>query len=322
MLLNEVTVVIAVVLAILCGIILLLIDWFHHLIRIHESLIAGISISYFFLVVLPEISEGIPAYPLHLTNFEYLFVLLGFVIVHVSEKLILQKAENNSQKRMRELVQMEKTLEIVEHNMTDLISIELEKENHDEAVLKELADTTVQLHSQEKSIAKEITEQKAKITHHMNKDLNEIRWITQFIYHFLIGVLLISLLLIDIISGLLFFLFAGFMALITNRTKKMVIFSDLDIEVELHEAAMKWRMILSGAALFGVLFGFFLDLVIPMNLEIIYLIFSFVSGVILYTIIRKEFPEKEKGKPILFLLGVIGFILFVLVFNLIEHRLL
>ncbi len=314
--------VIAVVLAIIGGIILILIDSYHHLIRIHESLISGITISYFFLVVLPEISKGMPEYPLHLTNFEYLFVLLGFVTIHVSEKLILQKVENNSQKRMRELVQMEKNLEIVEHNMIHLISDELKNENHDEAILKELADTAVQLHNQENSVTQEILEQKAKITLHINKDLDELRWITQFIYHFLIGILLISLLLIEIISGILFFMFAGSMALITNRSKKRKIFSDLDIEIETHEVTSKWRHVLSGAALFGVIFGIILDLVFSLNLELIYQIFSFLSGVILYIIIRKEFPEKEKGKPMLFLLGVLGFTLFVLVFNLIEHRLL
>ena len=144
----------------------------------------------------------------------------------------------------------------------------------------------------------------------------------KFIYHFLIGILLISLLLIEIISGILFFMFAGSMALITNRSKKRKIFSDLDIEIETHEVTSKWRHVLSSAALFGVIFGIILDLAFSLNLELIYQIFSFLSGVILYTIIRKEFPEKEKGKPILFLLGVLGFTLFVLIFNLFEHRLL
>jgi hypothetical protein len=48
----------------------------------HVSLIAGISLSYFFLVILPEISENIPEYPFDLTIFEYLFVVLGFVFLH------------------------------------------------------------------------------------------------------------------------------------------------------------------------------------------------------------------------------------------------
>lgn len=311
-----------VILALIGGIILVLIDNFHHVIRIHESLIAGISISYFFLVVLPEVSEGLPEYPLQLTNFEYLFVLLGFVVVHLSEKVILQKVEDKSQKRMRELIKMERNVEIVEHNLAKMISEELEKDRFDEAVLKELAKTTVRLNREETTIFEEVIQQKAKITHHINKDLDELRWITQFIYHFLIGVLLLSLLRIDYFSGGLFFLFASFMALITNRSKKMVIFSDLDIEVEYHEMPKKYRLPLSGSALIGVIVALLLELWIPINLEIIYLIFSFVSGVILYTIIRKEFPEKEKGKPLLFLIGVISFALFVLIFNIIEHRLL
>ena len=69
--------------------------------RIHVSFIGGISVAYFFLVVLPEISENFPANPFNLAIFEYLFVVVGFVFVHVSEKLILQNVEFISQKRMR-----------------------------------------------------------------------------------------------------------------------------------------------------------------------------------------------------------------------------
>ncbi|MHA1459607.1 MAG: hypothetical protein ACTSQR_08105, partial [Promethearchaeota archaeon] len=76
--------------------------------KLNISLIAGISISYFFLVLLPEIAENIPVFPFELTIFEYLFVLIGFVFVHTSEKFILQKVESKSQRRMRKLIEKEK----------------------------------------------------------------------------------------------------------------------------------------------------------------------------------------------------------------------
>ena len=66
--------------------------------------------SYFFIVLLPEISERLPELPFYLKIFEYFFILLGFIFIHVSEKLILQKVESKSQKRVRKLIRLEKTL--------------------------------------------------------------------------------------------------------------------------------------------------------------------------------------------------------------------
>jgi zinc transporter ZupT len=124
--------------------------------QLHISLIAGISVAYFFLVLLPEISENQPNYPLSLKIFEYLFVVIGFVFVHVTEKLILQKVEAKSQKRMRKLLKKEQTLEEVENNMEHILTREITKDNLDQFTLKDLAQTISSSYEQEETITKEI----------------------------------------------------------------------------------------------------------------------------------------------------------------------
>ena len=58
-----------------------------------------------------------------------------------------------------------------------------------------------------------------------------------------------------------------------------------------------------------------LELIFPFNvldLELFYILYSFISGVILYTIVREVVPEKEKGKPLYFILGFVGFTIIIL----------
>ena len=104
------------------------------------------------MVVLPEISKGLPTYPLHLNFLEYLFVLVGFVFIHISEKLILQKVEVKAQKKVRKLMRSEKNLEIVEDNIANLISRELMYEELDVYALKDLARVITSLNDQSHTI--------------------------------------------------------------------------------------------------------------------------------------------------------------------------
>ncbi|MHA1292274.1 MAG: hypothetical protein ACTSQJ_06350, partial [Promethearchaeota archaeon] len=79
---------------------------------------------------------------------------------------------------------------------------------------------------------------------------------------------------------------------------------------------------LSSATLFGVVAGIIINLTIGVSLEILYILFSFISGVILYIIVREVIPEREKGKPSYFLLGVLGFFFLVLLIRLLGYTLL
>jgi len=307
-----------VIIVFLFGSAFFLVELYHEKIHLNDSIIAGISISYFFLIVLPEISENLPEFPLHLTAFEYFFVLLGFAFNHLSEKFILQRVESTTQHKARELVNMENNVELVEKSLEIMIADELHLEHHDVDALRELTETLISLQNQEKQFLTEIEQKKATIHDHILEHLNQLRRITSFIYHFLIGIIIVGLIQVEIIAVLLFFFFALFNTLISSRYKRRVVYSDLDITVEFEDEGVK-KILLSLATLFGIIAGLILNFIFSLNLEILYLMFSFISGVILYTIVRYVIPEKEKGRPWLFLLSLIGFSILVLMLKIFLH---
>ena len=310
----------AVSLSLIFGALFIIVDYFehkHH--HIHISFIAGVSIAYFFLVVLPEVSEGMPEYPLHLKMLEYLFILIGFCFTHLSEKVILQKVEVKSQKRMRKLLTMESDLEEVEDNIEIFIVNELKNETLDIDALNQLGQTFVSLYKQSNKIKSEINQYKKKIQTHINRDLSELRFFTNYIYHLLIGIILVGLLVINLIPGILFFVFAWFRAIISNRSENHLLFTDLDISTEFKQTPLK-KALSATATIIGVIIGLITEFILPISLELefIYLLYSFVTGVIFYTIVREVLPEKEKGKPLYFLLGLICFGIFIFLMRFLE----
>ena len=315
MLVDLITVLI---LSLVFGVLFFIADFYEqkHL-KLHVSLIAGISVAYFFIIVFPEIAGNLPEYPFHLKFLEYLFVLLGFCFIHISEKLILQKVESRSQKRMRKLLAKEKILESVEKNMEKILTNELKKSDLDEYTLRDIAQTLSTLNQQEEDVINEIQKYKIKIQHHINEDLSKFRYLTDYIYHFLVGIILVGLLLINIVDGILFFIFAWFRTIITNRSEVHIIFTDLDIyeKPEIDTRSIK-KYLLATSAISGILIGFIIKIFIDLNTELLFIAFSFISGIILYIIVREVIPEKEKGEPLKFLIGMIGFIIVIVILNL------
>ncbi|TXT53495.1 MAG: conserved membrane protein of unknown function [Promethearchaeota archaeon] len=313
----EIDPIIALIIALTFGGLFFISDYFERkLPLLHISFIAGISLGYFFLIVLPEIQERLPEFPLQLQILEYLFVLIGFSFIHVSEKVILQRVESKSQERLRDLLYKEKNLEAVERNMENLISEEINHEEFDKIALKDMARIVKSLHDQSMYLQDQIEKTKKKIHDHINKDFEELRFFTNYSYHLLIGLILFNLLIIDFISGILFFVFAFFRAIVSNRLhSKYKMFTDLDIEVD-YEHPKKLKFILGTSSLTGVIIGATFYGFFPINLEVVYILYSFISGVILYTIVREIIPEKEKGNPLYFLFGLTIFTISILVINL------
>jgi zinc transporter ZupT len=314
-------VLIIIFIAIAFGIFFFIADYYEHeIIRLHASFIAGISIAYFFLIVLPEIAQRLPAAPFDLNFFEYLFVLVGFSSVHITEKLILQKVESKTQTKMRKLVQKEKVLESVERNMEKILTEELKHESLDEAALKDIAQTLSTLNEQEEEMKNSINNYKIKIQNRMNKDLRRFRFITDYIYHFLIGIILIGLLMIEFVGGILFFIFAFFRTIITKRSEAHLIFTDLEIyEVPKYDEKLKIKWLLATSVLTGIIVGIILKLIFSVNIELLFIFYSFISGVILYVIVREVVPEKEKGDPIKFVIGLIGFTIIIIFINIFTN---
>ncbi len=313
----SVDLITVLILSLVFGVLFFIADFYEqkHL-KLHVSLIAGISVAYFFIIVLPEIGEKLPEYPLHLKFLEYLFVLLGFCFIHISEKLILQKVESRSQKRMRKLLKKEKILEAVEKNMEKILTNELKKSDLDEYTLRDIAQTLSNLNQQEEDMINEIEKYKIKIQNRINEDLSKFRYLTDYIYHFLVGIILVGLLLFNILDGILFFIFAWFRTIITNRSEAHIIFTDLDI-YQKPEIETKWikKYLLATSALSGIIVGLIIKIFIDLNTELLYLAFSFISGIILYIIVREVIPEKEKGEPLKFLIGMVGFIITIVIIN-------
>lgn len=314
----SVDLITVLILSLVFGVLFFIADFYEqkHL-KLHVSLIAGISVAYFFIIVLPEIAEKLPEYPLHLKFLEYLFVLLGFCFIHISEKFILQKVESRSQKRMRKLLEKEKILESVEKNMEKILTNELKKSDLDEYALRDIAQTLSTLNQQEEDVIREIEKYKIKIQNHINEDLSKFRYITDYIYHFLVGIILVGLLSLNIIDGILFFIFAWFRTIITNRSEVHIIFTDLDIyeRPEIDIKSIK-KYLLATSAISGIIIGLITNIFIDLNTELLFIAFSFISGIILYIIVREVIPEKEKGEPLKFLIGMIGFIIAIVIINL------
>ncbi len=308
---------IVAIVSLVFGMVFFIVDFYEHKHpKLHISLIGGMSLAYFFLVLLPEVAVGIPVYPFDVVIFEYFFVVVGFSFVHLSEKIILQKVELNSQKRMRKLLLKEKTLEQVERNIERILTKELTKDSLDELAVRDIAQTISSLNKEEEEMLYEINRYKIKIQNRVSEDLSRLRIFTDFTYHFLIGIILAGLLSIEFISGILFFIFAWSRAIITNRSESHIIFADLEIYEKTDISDNKLRKyLLASAVLLGIIIEILLELIFPINpldLELFYIIYSFISGVILYTIVREVIPEKEKGKPLYFLLGFIGYSLIIL----------
>jgi len=299
------------VVSLIFGALFFIVEFYHReLPKINISLIAGVSISYFFLVILSEIAENIPVFPFEITTFEYLPVLIGFVFVHTSEKLIIQSAESKSQRRMRKLIEKEKRLDGIEDSIQKLLTIELEKEDLDDNALRDIAQTLKGLNRKSSTFKSRINRYKAKIEKHLILDLGNLRFFTNFSYHLFVGIIVVGLLTHDLIGGILFFLFAWFRAVITNRSEKPIMFTDLEIydiyDIERHVIR---KYILALSNLIGVLVGLFLYLINFEFTQVFFLFYSFISGVILYTIVQKVLPEKEKGNPLYFIIGFVGFTL-------------
>ncbi|MCK4370803.1 MAG: hypothetical protein KAW03_07030 [Candidatus Lokiarchaeota archaeon] len=313
----DLNVIIVITLSIIFGALFFITEFFNEKIniRLHVSFIAGISVAYFFLILLPEIAHNLPEFPLGLEIFEYLFIFFGFSFIHISEKLILQRVESKSQEKVRELYEKEKLLEAVEKNIENTIDKEILKDDVDNLSLKMLANVVVDLNKQNKEINTQIEETKRKIQMHIENDLNELRFFTNFFYHFIVGIILLALLFIDFLQGILFFIFAFFRIIISNRSDLSdKIYTDLDIEIQFKESQFK-KFILAFSTLTGVIIGLFFEFLFQVDIELIYILYSFISGVILYTIVREVIPEKEKGKPIYFLIGAAGFTIIILLIN-------
>jgi zinc transporter ZupT len=153
---------------------------------------------------------------------------------------------------------------------------------------------------------------KVRIQNHINERLDTLHLYTNFVYHLIIGILLFDLLLHNYFMGVLFFVFAFFKALTSKTSNDIVLFPGIEVNEE-SSTPLYLKVITASAALIGVFIGLLLNEVFHTSMELIFFLFSFISGVILYTIIREVLPENESGRPLYFILGILIFLVIVLI---------
>jgi hypothetical protein len=120
---------------------------------------------------------------------------------------------------------------------------------------------------------------------------------TFFLYYFLVGCVLVEITHTSILEGLLFVLPVMFHAGLSSASLS-----------EIHGHFLpntRERILLSLAAPLGVLLTFFFPL--PQTMHNITI--STIAGILLYVFIKEFLPEREKGQPLFFILGLILFYL-------------
>jgi hypothetical protein len=192
------------------------------------------------------------------------------------------------------------------------LSLTISKVEREKFTLQQLATKLNSYCIQEVELEKQDIILKTKIQNHINEHLDELHLISNFGYHLLIGVILFELLLHNLITGIMFFVFALFKALTSKTSNDIVLFPGIEVHEESSEP-LYLKIFLALAALIGVLAGVVISLIFHVSMEIIFLLFSFISGVILYTIIREVLPENESGRPLYFLLGIILFLVIIII---------
>ncbi len=303
-----------ILVASILGVVFFFADMYNQRVSVHPSFIAGISVSYFFLVVLPEIAAEMPALPFNLPALEYMFILVGVSYAHLIEKFILQHVEVRNREKAEFLIKKKESLDEVEDQLSMFLADGIKRHQLDNKTIDELTDTIQRMITTESEVKSEIAKMKKIVHDHVNHSLENYHDLTEFIYHVIVGIILAGLLLVNIIEALLFFTIAVLMATLSHAKSRQRIFSNLDIEMDYQETKRK-KAILALAAPAGIVSSFMLELVFVVNIELVYLLFSFIAGALLYNIIREVIPEKEKGNIKIFIGGLAGFSLLVIMLN-------
>jgi len=129
------------------------------------------------------------------------------------------------------------------------------------------------------------------------EDLKEIHSVSFFVYHFVVGVALTGKFEEGMLEGLLFLVPVAFHAGLSTASLS-------GIHDDMRERRSV-RMLLSLSTLLGVIFAVFFRIPHALELGLV----SFVAGVLLYIIVREFLPQKEKGEPVYFVLGLLVFAL-------------
>tara|TARA_Y100000310_G_C20501764_1_gene724356 strand:- start:116 stop:799 length:684 start_codon:yes stop_codon:yes gene_type:complete len=120
-----------------------------------------------------------------------------------------------------------------------------------------------------------------------------------FIYHFLIGIVLVSINAINNIAGILFFIPILFYTLVSQ-----VSLSNLHAHIT---EKIALRTLLSGSTLLGVILATLW--IIPTNLY--FSLLAFIAGALLYNVMVEVVPKEKEGNILFFLFGMIVYLIMI-----------
>ena len=125
----------------------------------------------------------------------------------------------------------------------------------------------------------------------LHRELKEAHSLALFIYHFVLGIIVVRLFADHFLEGLLFILPLTFHTIVSGISME-------DIHYGIKEKKIL-RILLSSAPLAGVLFA----LLLHVSAIIFYMLLGFVVGAMLYVTIRDILPKERKGHVEYFLSG-------------------
>jgi hypothetical protein len=219
--------------------------------------------------------------------------------------------------KISELGELHKVQEVrveQEKSIEKSIIFNISRDESEKLSLQELASKLDTFCQREEELEIQDYTLKVKIQNRINEHLDDLHNYTNFGYHFLIGIILFELLTYDFITAILFFVFALFKALTSKTSNDIQLFPGIEINEEYNQPLYQ-KIIIASAGLLGIFIGLILNIIFQIPMEIIFVLFSFISGVILYTIIREVLPENESGRPLYFLLGIVLFLIIIITFQ-------
>ena len=127
----------------------------------------------------------------------------------------------------------------------------------------------------------------------LRKDIRNLHSIAFFIYHFVVGIILVNITQVNPIKGILF-LIAVF---------SFTILSSISIK-EIHPIVRRRRLVmasLSLSPLLGALLAFF----IPITGIFYAILLGFIIGTLLFIVVEESIPREREGEPLYFIFGII-----------------
>ncbi len=121
-----------------------------------------------------------------------------------------------------------------------------------------------------------------------------------FIYHFMLGIILLKLLHISLAKGILFFVIILFHSTVSTASLK-----------EIHSKLTKKtfvKIILCVSTLLGILLAF----VFTLPAYVFYGLVAFVSGALLYIVIRDIIPKESKSNLMYFIFGSLLYLVLIM----------